>query len=620
MAMIPWTATVHHDGSPYYVGSHHSALGETVTLRVRAALDAPIQRVFLRTAPDGEQALTPMEHQADDAARQWWSGSLPLHMPRTAYRFVLQTAEGTWTLNAAGLWRHTPTDTDDFKILASSTAPTWTRDAVSYQIFPDRFADGDPMTNVRTGEYACYGREVVARPWGAPPSTARGMGGVEFYGGDLAGIVQRLDYLVDLGVSTLYLTPIFVSPSNHKYDVEDYLHVDPHFGGDAALVALRQALDARGMRLLLDIVPNHCSVTHPWFRAAQTDPHAPTAEFFTFHQRPDGYATWLGVKSLPKLNYRSERLRETMYSGPDAIMRHWLRPPFRIDGWRVDVANMLARQGETQLGHKIGRGVRRAIKEESPDAYLIGEHFFDGSSHLQGDELDACMNYQGFMFPVMRWLAPAAPDAHDRPWSDPVPLPAEAVAAQWLTFYAAIPWQIAMQQFNLLGSHDTARVLTMLGGDVDRLRVAAALLFTFPGVPNVYYGDEIGMVGTRDPDCRRCMDWDPATWNERIRGWYKDLIALRRRSPALIHGGLQVLHAQGATLAFQRQSQEEQLIIVARNGADTLWNLPVRHAGLPNGARLREHFTNAFTTVESGMLSLRGLTGTGVQIWHVEQS
>ena len=618
MLQQSWMASVHHDGSPRYVAPPPHALGHTVRLRLRADLTAPITSAYLRTSPDGEQDLVPMRRSADDTACQWWEGELRLHMPRMHYRFVLTTEEGNWALNALGLTRATPTDANDFKILANFAGPSWVQDAIFYQIFPDRFADGDPASNVRSGEYRCYGREVVARAWDELPQGVGAAGGVEFFGGDLVGIVQHLDYLQDLGVNALYLTPIFISPSNHKYDVQDYRQVDPHFGGDVALVALRAALDARGMRLMLDIIPNHTSATHPWFLAAREDAHAPSAEFYTFAARPDDYATWLGVRSLPKLNYRSERLRHEMYGGPEAIMRYWLRPPFRIDGWRMDVANMLGRQGESQLGHKVGRAMRRAVKEESPDAYIVGEHFFDGTSHLQGDELDGSMNYQGFMLPLLRWLAPRDPDALlGRAVIDPAPLPTEALAVQWRDHLAAIPWQVALQQFNLLGSHDTARVLTVLAGDVTRLRVATALLFAFPGVPNVYYGDEIGLAGGADPDNRRPMPWDPAAWNGDIRAWYRGLIALRRASPALRHGGFQLVHAAGATLAFVREAEDERLIVVARRASDDTWRLPLRAAGLANGVILREHFTGAIATVESGALSLRSLPGMGVQIWRV---
>jgi alpha-glucosidase len=616
-----WMASVHHDGSPRYVVGEPSGLGATVKVRLRTGLDAPIERVFLRTNPDGEQVIVPMRLAGADAACRWWEAELPLRMAHTNYRFWLLTPEGGWWLTAAGMVRHTPTDATDFKILARYHAPTWMQDSVFYQIFPDRFADGDPANNVRSGEYEAYGQPVIARPWGERPRPHSESGGAEFFGGDLQGILQRLAYLEDLGVSALYLTPIFTAPSNHKYDVADYKTVDAHFGGDEALIALRQALSQRGMRLMLDIVPNHCSATHPWFLRALDNPNAPEAEFFTFgRDRHREFATWLGVRSLVKLNYHSQRLRESMYAGADAIMRYWLRPPFSIDGWRMDVANMLARQGETQLGHKIIRGMRRAVKEENPQAYLLGENFFDGTPSLQGDELDATMNYQGFTAPLLRWLVGYDMYAsRSQEWNDPHRLPTETLAAQWQAFRAAVPWQIATQQFNLLGSHDTRRIATILGQNEALNQIAAALLFTYPGVPSVYYGDEIGLEGAGDPDNRRCMPWNQEQWNHERRALYQRLIRLRRTSPALRWGGFQIAYAAGDTLAFQRDAPEERLLIIVRRADDGLRALPVRHAGLPDGIRLRELLGGTEATISGGMLVLDGLPATGVQIWQTNE-
>jgi len=612
-----WTAGVHHDGSPRYVVAGRSVPGATVTLRLRTGLEAPIERIFVCASPDGEQDMEPMRRAGNDAACQWWEADLRLSGLHNRYRFYLLTAEDAWWLTAAGVVRHTPTDANDSNILANYQAPDWVHDSVFYQIFPERFADGDPSNNVRSGEYLCYGRPVVARSWGERPRPHSESGGVEFFGGDLQGIVQRLDYIQELGASALYLNPIFTAPSNHKYDVEDYKQVDRHFGGDAALVELRQALDERGMKLILDMVPNHCGVTNPWFLAAQADLAAPTADFFTFRQRPDDYVSWMGVRSLPKLNYRSERLREWMYAGKDAIMRFWLRPPFRVDGWRLDVANMLACQGESQLDHKIGRGIRRAVKTESPHAYLFGENFYDGTLQLQGDELDAVMNYRGFSLPLLSWLTGFDIYGTWRPeLVDPQPLPTEAMAAQWRAFMSAVPWQVATQQFNLLGSHDTPRIATILDDDEARLRVAVTLLFTFPGVPSVYYGDEIGLKGGGDPDNRRCMPWDPREWNADRRAFYQALMKLRRTSPALRQGGYQLFYASGDTLAFQREANEERLIVVARRSNDGLVALPVLHAGLPDGIHLRELLTGNEAVVTNGMLLLDSLPPVGAQIWQ----
>ena len=618
MSDLHWSHSIHHDGSSCYVLSNEPiSLGSTVKLRVRTGLDAPVASIFVRTNPDGEQHLAPLRLIAKGAATCWWEGEIQIRMVRNNYRFLLLTGEGHWWLTAAGMTRYTPTDAADFRILAHYHAPSWVHDSVFYQIFPERFADGDPSNNVRGGEYACYGKRVVARPWGEIPRSFREAGGVEFFGGDLWGIIQHLDYLQDLGVNALYLTPIFTSPSDHKYDTADYKHVDAHFGGDEALVALRNALDKRDMRLMLDLVPNHCGTEHLWFRAAQADPDAPSAEFFTFYHWPDKYETWLGVRSLPKLNYRSLHLREEMYAGEDSIARHWLKPPFRIDGWRVDVANMLARQGESQLEHKVGRGLRRAIKSTAPQAYLIGENFYDGSPQLQGDELDATMNYRGFSVPLQQWLVGYDASLAWRPgMHDPDLLPTAALADQWRAFIAAIPWQIAAQQFNLLGSHDTRRIQTVVGGDETLARIAAALLFTFPGTPSVYYGDEIGMAGGNDPDCRRCMIWDEREWNSGRRAFYQQYIHLRCSSPALRRGGFQMLHASGETLAFMREAPEERLIVVARRAADGLEALPVRHGGLLDGLTLQEVLSGAETVVEQGMLSLSNLPGAGIQVWR----
>lgn len=613
-----WMKSVHHDGSPYYVVGQAIQIGATLTLRVRADIDAPIERVFLRTTPNGTQQIEEMRQAQLERVARWWEIELKLQMPRTDYRFFLQSSEGGYWYSAGGITRHAPTDASDFKILANYQNPAWVQQSVFYQIFPDRFYDGDPSNNVRSGEYDCHGKLTVARAWGERPRPHSESGACEFFGGDLQGITQKLDYLQDLGVTALYLTPIFTAQTNHKYDVVDYKQVDPHFGGDAALVALREALDARGMRLMLDIVPNHSGSSHPWFLDAQADATAKTAEFYTFYQHPTSYEEFMGVHSLPKLNYRSARLRDYMYAAPDSIMRYWLQPPFRIDGWRIDVANMLGRQNEIQLGHKVGRGMRRAVKAEKPDAYLIGEHFYDATAHLQGDELDAVMNYQAFMFPVLQWLTDFdTGEVWRRCWPDKQALPTEAMAAQWQAFRAAIPWQVAIQQFNLLDSHDTPRALTHLGEDRERMRVAVALLFTYPGVPCVYYGDEIGMVGADDPDNRRCMIWNQSDWNTDLRSYFQQLIRLRRASPALSHGGFQLLHAEGNTLAFLRESPEERLLIVARRAADEIDALPMRPAALPDGTHLYELLTGAEGVVSGGMLSLAGLPEVGVRMWRV---
>ncbi len=623
--------SIHHDGSARYVKPMRAGglrLGDEVTIRLRTGPDTEVARVLLRTCPDGEQRFTEMRPAETQAACRWWEATLHVSMPVVPYRFLLFTGDGAWWYNGSGAHRSVPTDAEDFRLLAGYQAPAWVQDAVFYQIFPDRFAigerfaAGDPDTNVRDGEWEYREHRATARRWGEPPSAGRAAM-TEFYGGDLPGIAQKLDYLADLGVNALYLNPIFTAYSNHRYDVSDYENVDPHLGGNAGLAALRRATAERAMRYILDIVPNHCGLSHPWFRAAQADPLAPSAEYFTFRRRPDDYECWLGVRSLPKLNYRSEKLRQVMYAGPDAIFRRWLRPPYAADGWRIDVANMLARQGADQLGSEVAQGIRRAVKAENASAYLLGENWFDATAQLQGDCWDGVMNYAGFTQPVWYWLGGFWVGQHGEPQYAAAPgrWPTQALADTWAAYRAAIPWQIARQQFNLLSSHDTWRIARVVGGDPALSRLAAGLLFTYPGVPCVYYGDEINLAGAGETATRACMNWDPAAWDSDLRAFYQELIRLRRTSPALIDGGFQLLAVEEDTLAYLRDCDTEWLVVVAHRGPGRrpAGGLPVAHAAIPDGVQFVELFGGQRATVEGGFLPLPGLPA-GITVWRAAGS
>lgn len=609
-------AAIHHDGSSRYLSEPQPQLGATVELRLRVPCAAPITEIFVRTEPDGEEWFQPLTPGATAADAQWWTTALRITMPVTHYRFLIIAEDGLWWYTAAGLVPHQPTDYNDFRLLADYTAPSWVADAVFYQIFPDRFADGDPASNVRSGEWECGGHVVQARAWDETPGASNPS--YEFYGGDLPGIVERLPYLTDLGVNALYLTPIFTAPSVHRYDVADYTEVDPHLGGTAALVSLREALRASAMRLVLDIVPNHCGSTHAWFSAALADPQAASAAFFRFNEHPHSYESWLGVRSLPKLNYRSAALRDAMYGAPDSAMRRWLQPPYNIDGWRVDVANMLGRSGADQLNLEIIREMRAALKADNPDSYLISENFFDATAQLQGDGWDANMNYSGFTKPVWHWLGHQVVPDSTQPGRRRVSahrFATEALAQTWNAFRAPVPWQISRQQFNILSSHDTPRLRTIVG-DTARQRVAAALQFCYPGVPCIYYGDEIGLEGDSATLARATMPWDQRRWDHDLRSFYQALIALRRSSPALQHGGFEIVLAEEDTLAFLRDAPEEQVIVVARRSATMQPPLlALAERGIADGRVFTELFSGTSATVAQGQLALpaQGLTAT---IWR----
>ena len=369
-----WLISIHHDGSESYVSNPYPQIGEVVRLKLRTGLTSPVKNVFLRTSPDGEATLARMQKQHGSPGCNWWIGDLSVTEPVMHYRFMIDAEDGIWNYSAIGISPHEPLDAFDFQILAGYQPVSWLAGTVFYQIFPDRFANGDSSNDPQPDEYEFRGNRPRTYPWGEAADPKQIMPLV-FYGGDLQGIIQHLDYLQHLGVNALYLNPIFTAFSNHKYDVVDYEHVDPHLGGDQSLVNLRQALDQRGMRYILDIVPNHSGYWHSWFQKARQEKNSPEAEFYTFRSHPDEYASWLGVWTLPKLNYQSVELRQRMYAGSDSVFKRWLLPPFSADGWRVDVANMLARQEPTRMGWKSpGVSVRR-LSRRIPKHTCLGNTF-----------------------------------------------------------------------------------------------------------------------------------------------------------------------------------------------------------------------------------------------------
>ncbi|HPH96823.1 MAG TPA: alpha-amylase family glycosyl hydrolase [Anaerolineaceae bacterium] len=616
--LIPqWAKTVHHDGSEQFVSKLYPALGDKITLRLRIGEGVAIRAVYLRYFPDGEQAFIPMELEQSCHPSQWWQTRLQLNEPMVHYRFLILTSEGIWWYSAAGMTVYDPLDGMDFKILTNYSAPEWVHSSLFYQIFPDRFCNGNPENDPRPGEFEYKGSRPTTYRWGENPPEGQHFS-LTFYGGDLEGIEQKLDYLQRLGVDVIYLNPIFSAFSNHKYDVTDYDHVDPHLGGDQALVHLREALERRNMKYILDIVPNHCGYYHSWFQKARMDPEAEEVKFFTFQQHPDQYATWLGVWSLPKLNYQSDELRRRMIDGEDAIFKRWIKPPFSADGWRVDVANMLGRQGTIQMRAELGQEIRKAVKSTHPDAYLMGENFFDATSQLQGDQFDGMMNYLGFGMPVWHWLRGYEVGAvgmqgvikSDQKW------PTEALEGTWLQVRAAIPWTIALQQYNLLDSHDTGRIRSMLRGNDALHKLAVVLQFTYPGVPGLYYGDEIGMVDHARLASRGCMEWDEHKWNHDLFEFYQRMINLRHDWPVLQKGGFQWLLTEEDTFSYMRQDWTDCVIIVAYRGETprAAGDLDVAQGGVANGVCFEEVFTHARLEVRNGALPLPEMP-QGAAIW-----
>lgn len=621
---------IYHAGTwPYRERARHSLpMRLKVRLRIQSAWG--VRSIWVRSAPEGEEILTeavpsappPGEEGVYAPDWEWWEANLEAQVPQFTYRFLIVSAKGTYHYNAWGLSEATPLDLGDFKVNGRENPPLWVQDAIFYQIFPDRFWMGNPSHRVRPGEVVVKDKPAQVAEWDEPVDPQAG--NALFYGGDLEGVVEKLPYLEELGIDAIYLNPIFLSPSNHKYDVADYFKVDPHLGGEEALISLRQATQKRGMRLILDFVPNHCGDHNRWFLKAQSDPHSIEYTYFTFYNGdPHQYEMWLGVSTLPRLNYTSSALREVIYRGPQAAMRHWLRPPYSIDGWRLDVANMLARQKESQLGHEIGREMRQAVKEENPQAWLVGEHFYDYTPYQQGDEFDAAMNYRGFCMPLWQWMAGWDLRAFkgERAGSNNY-LSTEALLEQLQTFRGALPEEVALNMLNLLSSHDTPRLLTICRGQVERVRALMVFLFGYQGAPCIYYGEEIGLEGGADPLNRGTMDWNRDHWNLELWDLVRQLIEQRRRLPALRRGCLQWLGASRDSLAFLRQeSGPRVLVAVTRAQTDEprreepAWlPLEVRAGALPEGSRWLGVLSKKEIKVREGRLE--ALPGSlGAEMW-----
>lgn len=617
MSKPSWLAHVLHSPTPDYLSNPNPALGEVVTLRLLIPSEATPDQVVLRTIPNGEQKFTAMTPQPLRGGYRVWEAPLKINEPRVNYRFAIQTGGRVWWLNALGASLHAPLAMFDFQILAGFQLISWLQESVFYQIFPDRFANGDPTNDPVEETDTRYRYTRKTFPWGeAAPKERRLM---PFYGGDLVGIETHLDYLEGLGVNALYLNPIFTAFTNHRYDVVNFREVDPVLGGDQALVSLRQALSQRNMRYLLDIVPNHCGIMHPWFQSAIQDERSQTRARFYFDENKRDYISWMGFGHMPKLNYASEALRREMIEDEESIFAYWLKPPFGADGWRVDVGNMLGRQDEQQINLELLRAIRSAVKRVSPEAYLMGENFFDAINQLQGDAWDAVMNYTGFADPILHWLTGFEQDAlrcetvlkTDIPWDTATLLQA------WHENLASIPWQIALQQFNLLDSHDTPRLLTVLHGDKALSRLAAIVQFTFPGVPCVYYGDEIGLVDEEGFASRNCFPWDEDQWDQESLEFYKKLIAMRRESPALAGGEFRILYSDQDLIIFARVLGEEWVLVSANRSeqAHPPMHLNVPTLNLGGERSFKALVGSGSIKAGTGWLEIPALSKGG-EIWH----
>lgn len=425
------------------------------------------------------------------------------------------------------------------------TTPEWTKHAVFYQIFPDRFARSPRMI---------HPRGLAFKPWGAPPEEQG------YQGGDLHGVTDKLDYLQALGVTAIYLNPIFASASNHRYHTFDYYQVDPLLGGKNALRELLDVAHRRKIRVVLDGVFNHASRGFWAFHhILENGGNSPYINWFTVYDwplrpynadatQPINYKAWWNLPALPSFNTDDPGVRDYILN----VARYWVE--FGVDGWRLDVPYEID-------DDSFWQEFRRVVKGANPEAYICGEIWWNAQRWLQGDQFDAVMNYF-FMDAALSFFGAKTlrPD-YKREHLKLEPLDAPAFAARVDAMHSMYDWEVNHAQLNLLDSHDTARALWIMGDDVSALRLCALFQMTMPGAPCVYYGDEIGLSAGDDPACRGAFPWqDETTWNQELLAAYRQATAMRHRYPVLRTGAFAPLYAQGSVYGFSRKSGAQEAI------------------------------------------------------------
>jgi alpha-glucosidase len=603
----------HHDGSPAHVRTPDGqpvvapSIGDVVEVLVEVPDAAGVDDVHVRVVRDAEPWYRPARPVARGPASTWWQAEVEVASPRTRYRFVLDGPGGVRWLTQVGVHDHGITDVWDFVLVATPPPPAWSADAVLYQVFPDRFA--------RAGASNDWPAWAEPAGWHDPVATTHPASMRQLYGGDLPGITAHLDHLVDLGVTGLYLNPIFPAPENHRYCASAFDHVDPFLGGDEALAALTAAAHARGLRVIGDLTLNHSGDTHPWFRTALADPDSAEAGFYAWRDRDAGeYEAWLGVPTLPKFDHRSAELRAHLYEGPGSVAARWLRPPYDLDGWRVDAANMAGRLGTVDLAHDLQRRLLDTVRTARHEAFLLAEHCHDATDDLQGEGWHGTMDYLGFTDAAWSWLQD--PDHPVELLGVPFPLPRrtgeQAVRALRLV-RGQLPWRSVVHSLSLLGSHDTQR-WARTAGDRDRRHVGIVWCLTSPGIPSVYYGDEIGLAG-EGREGREPMPWDrPERWDHATLDLTRRLVSLRRRSVALRQGGQRWLVVGDDQLVHLRVHPDERVLVQLTRAAAPAVELPAATLDLTSGIAELDHDD---LEVVGERVVLPGTEGAVARIWSL---
>ena len=609
------------DGTEYYRTPAEPREGDEVTIRFRTQRNN-VDAVYL--VCDGKH----IEMEVTETAKgfDYYSARITMGSKVSRYHFEIIYGSLTCYYNTQGV-RMEYEERMDFEIYPGYETPDWAKGAVMYQIYIDRFYNGDKSNDVETGEYFYIGDvSTKVDNWEKTPAV---MGVREFYGGDLQGILDKLDYLQDLGVEVLYLNPAFVSPSNHKYDCQDYDYIDPHYGkivedcdgllnpGDRenahAYKYIRRVTDKRnleasnelfaklveevhkrGMRVILDGVFNHCGSFNKWMdreriyenqegypKGAYVSADSPYRDFFDFKDTNrwpynPTYDGWWTHDTLPKLNYEAST---TLYDYILKVGKKWVYPPYNVDGWRLDVAADLGHSNE--FNHQFWKDFRRAVKEANPEAIILAEHYGNPEGWLLGDEWDTVMNYDAFMEPITWFLT--GMEKHSDEYREDLYGNSEAFIGAMRTHMRSLHMSALYTAMNELSNHDHSRFLTRTNRKVGRvsyagaaaasqginpavMREAVVLQMTWPGAPTVYYGDEAGVCGFTDPDNRRTYPWGKE--DQQMLDFHRSMIKLHKEYEVIRKGSLNFLWNDYQGLSYGRFSDNEQMIVILNNLAE----------------------------------------------------
>ncbi len=629
---VQWSGLFSDQGSQYLsVQQPTSSQSETVTLRALHN-NLTSANVFVYDLATGSTTTIPMQRAGTgtNGVYDFWQATIPA--TGDPYYYYFQANDGTSTAyyngyGASATAPATSPTSGDFWVVPGFTTPSWAQSGVMYQIFVDRFYNGNTANDVTNGEYSWYGNPTVKLAWGQDPELGN-MGGsdqVAFAGGDLEGVDQKLPYITQsLGANILYLNPIFTANTNHKYDTQNYYQVDPHFGGNAALQTLitdvHNSTDPAGQsgKIVLDGVFNHTGATNSWFTSAQSSQSSSTSSYYTFTNWPNQYATFAGVSNLPKLNYGSSALQSQI----ENVAQTYLKSPYGIDGWRLDAPGHVGANGydpemngnyTDPTNHQWWSAFRTAVKSVNPNAFIFGE-WFEGSQPyewLNGMQWDSSVNYNGFLQPASEWIT-GYDDGFNKNSVTTTSLDT------WLhdTLVQA-PRPAQLTQVNELSTQDVPRFgeraastinyktyttptgstfTEPYGGTPNYWKdyLGAFLQFTYVGLPTIYYGDEYGMLGggTNDAGKRWTFDWSQvANGGNSVFQLYSKLVRLREQNSALQTGSFMTLAADNNTnvYSFARFNANQRFIVVLNNSSATQTEtIPAYEAGAAYGST----FTN----------------------------